>query len=136
MTSQIFANIYLNEFDQFVLHSLKPQTYVRYGDDFVLWCKDEPAAREFQIVGTQFLVDQLGMDVNLKHDRVQPAHAKLAYLGVDLWPSGRRLQMRTKQRISKRIELKNVASYQTLIQHHQPRRYSRQFIWKILDIID
>ncbi len=35
LTSQILANVYLNEFDRFVQHSLKPLAYIRYGDDFI-----------------------------------------------------------------------------------------------------
>lgn len=37
LTSQLFANIYLHESDCFVRHHLKPQAYVRYGDDFILF---------------------------------------------------------------------------------------------------
>jgi hypothetical protein len=36
LTSQFFANVYLNELDQFVKHTLKVQHYLRYVDDFVL----------------------------------------------------------------------------------------------------
>ncbi len=36
LTSQIFANIYMNEFDQFVKHKLKVKYYVRYTDDFLI----------------------------------------------------------------------------------------------------
>jgi hypothetical protein len=36
LTSQFFANVYLNELDQFVKHTLKARWYVRYVDDFVL----------------------------------------------------------------------------------------------------
>ena len=35
-TSQFFANVYLNELDQFVKHTLKAQYYIRYVDDFVI----------------------------------------------------------------------------------------------------
>lgn len=45
LTSQIFANIYLNEFDRFVRHTLKPLGYIRYGDDFVLFTNNEAEAR-------------------------------------------------------------------------------------------
>jgi len=136
LTSQILANIYLNEFDQFALHSLKPRAFVRYGDDFVLWYQNEDEAHEAQVIGGQFLADYLGMTVNLKHDRVQPASHKLAYLGVDLWPKGKRLQVRTTQRINQRLELRNVASYRALVKQHQPRRYAEQFAWNVVDLID
>ena len=36
LTSQIFANLYLNDLDQFVKHKLKIKYYVRYVDDFVI----------------------------------------------------------------------------------------------------
>ena len=35
LTSQLFVNIYMNEFDQFVKHSLKAKYYIRYADDFI-----------------------------------------------------------------------------------------------------
>ena len=34
--SQFFANIYLNELDQFVKRTLKIPNYTRYMDDFIL----------------------------------------------------------------------------------------------------
>ena len=36
LTSQFFANVYLNEFDYFIKHTLKAKYYIRYVDDFVL----------------------------------------------------------------------------------------------------
>src|SRR3989344_8531542 len=36
LTSQIFANIYLNELDQFVKQDLKIKYYIRYADDFII----------------------------------------------------------------------------------------------------
>lgn len=36
LTSQVFANIYMNELDQFIKHELKVKYYLRYADDFVI----------------------------------------------------------------------------------------------------
>lgn len=36
LTSQFFANVYLNELDAFVKHKLKVKYYIRYVDDFVV----------------------------------------------------------------------------------------------------
>src|SRR3989338_40492 len=33
LTSQLFVNVYMNEFDQFVKHQLKAKYYIRYADD-------------------------------------------------------------------------------------------------------
>jgi len=40
LNSQFFANVYLNELDQFVKHHLKCRYYLRYCDDFVLLSRD------------------------------------------------------------------------------------------------
>lgn len=45
LTSQIFANIYMNEFDQFVKHELKIKYYVRYTDDFAIASDNEYTLR-------------------------------------------------------------------------------------------
>ncbi len=41
LCSQLFANWYLNELDQFVKHQLKHHPYLRYMDDFVLFSNDK-----------------------------------------------------------------------------------------------
>ncbi|MBD3282408.1 MAG: hypothetical protein GF387_02250 [Candidatus Portnoybacteria bacterium] len=40
LTSQLFANIYLNELDYFIKNILKIKKYVRFNDDFVIVCRD------------------------------------------------------------------------------------------------
>lgn len=45
-TSQMFANIYLNEVDQYIKHELKVKYYCRYLDDSVLMVKTKEEAKE------------------------------------------------------------------------------------------
>ena len=40
LTSQLLANIYMNEFDQFVKHRIKARHYIRYADDFSIFSED------------------------------------------------------------------------------------------------
>ncbi|NJL39792.1 MAG: RNA-directed DNA polymerase [Leptolyngbyaceae cyanobacterium RM1_406_9] len=42
LTSQFFANVYLNGFDHFVKEQLKARQYLRYVDDFALFSSDRP----------------------------------------------------------------------------------------------
>ena len=37
LTSQFFANVYLNEFDRFIKHKLKAKYYLRYVDDLLFF---------------------------------------------------------------------------------------------------
>src|SRR3989338_4480299 len=46
-TSQFFANVYLNELDQFVKHTLRVKYYIRYVDDFVILHHSADALREY-----------------------------------------------------------------------------------------
>lgn len=133
LTSQIFANIYLNELDRFVLHQVKPLGYVRYGGDFVLWLPDQKTADSARTITTTFLAKQLKISLNLQHDRVQPSRSKLRYLGVELWPSGKRLQPRVLKRIDCNLGRHNLASYHAILTHHQPNKYKKRFYWKLLD---
>ena len=41
LTSQLFVNIYMNEFDQFMKHTLKTTYYLRYADDFVIFSQNK-----------------------------------------------------------------------------------------------
>jgi RNA-directed DNA polymerase len=59
LTSQFFANVYLDALDQFVKHTLKSKHYVRYVDDFVLISKTPKQLREWHPQIEQFLANTL-----------------------------------------------------------------------------
>ena len=114
LTSQICANIYLHEYDRFVSHTLKPLGYVRYGDDMVLWVRDEQQARAAADQSKRFLADILHLELNPGSTVLQPTHCKLHYVGVEFWPSGHRLDARMRARLKTNVSLTNFASYDAL----------------------
>lgn len=61
LTSQFFANVYLNELDQFVKHQLKARWYVRYVDDFVLLHPDPAQLLLWRAQLVAFLAERLGL---------------------------------------------------------------------------
>lgn len=130
LTSQILANVYLNEFDRYVLHVLKPLSYIRYGDDFILWVADKQTAGRFQRVGTDFLSSQLRLDLQPGSTVVQPLRKKLHYLGAEFFPGGRRLDARARQRVASRSDMSNSASYHSLVRQNMPARYLERYNWQ------
>ncbi len=63
LTSQFFANVYLNELDQFVKHKLNAKHYIRYVDDFVLL----NSSRENLLIGgaiEEFLKNNLRLELH------------------------------------------------------------------------
>ena len=65
-TSQMFANIYLNELDQYVKHKLKCKYYFRYMDDMVILLPDKEIANNVLNDITIFLKEKLGLTLNSK----------------------------------------------------------------------
>lgn len=65
-TSQMFANIYLNEVDQYIKHQLKIKYYCRYLDDSVLMVKTKKEAKEVLEKIKQFLKKSLELKLNKK----------------------------------------------------------------------
>ena len=65
-TSQMFANIYLNELDQYVKHKLKCRYYYRYMDDMVIMCENKEIAKDSLNNITKFLKENLKLTLNSK----------------------------------------------------------------------
>lgn len=65
-TSQIFANIYLNELDQYVKHKLKCKYYFRYMDDCIILVKTKEEAKQILEEIKEFLKRNLELELNSK----------------------------------------------------------------------
>ena len=65
-TSQIFANIYLNELDQYVKHKLKCKYYFRYMYDCIILVKTKEEAKQILEEIKEFLKRNLELELNSK----------------------------------------------------------------------
>lgn len=81
LTSQFFANIYLNELDQFVKHTLKAENYFRYVDDFVILGLDEEELVDFRNKIEAFLLEKLKLVLHPKRRKLLPASSGIDFLG-------------------------------------------------------
>jgi len=133
LTSQIFANIYLNELDRFIKHTLKPKAYLRYGDDFVLIENDFEKLKFFREKTIDFLKNELKLTVNPKSDRILKPNHGLKFLGIKFWPSGRALNKRSMERATKRLNCGNVSSYSGLMKQHCNKKYQKYFNWVVYE---
>jgi RNA-directed DNA polymerase len=66
LTSQFFANVYLNELDQFIKHSLKCRYYIRYVDDFILLHSSRPYLEKARQEIETFLAEKLKLGLKEK----------------------------------------------------------------------
>lgn len=81
LTSQFFANVYLNELDQFVKHVLKCRYYLRYVDDCILVATDARQLQEWHDAIAAFLAERLALRLNERATRLGPAAGGIDFAG-------------------------------------------------------
>lgn len=105
VTSQLFANVYLNKLDQFVKHNLKIKYYFRYCDDFITIHEDEKFLYNLIPKISGFLSRVLKLELHPKKVEVRSVTRGLDFLGYVILPHVIILRTRTKHRIIKKINI-------------------------------
>ena len=133
LTSQIFSNIYLNEFDRFVKHTLKVKDYLRYGDDFTIFAQNREELENIQIQATHFLTNELKLSLHKKNNVTVKTKHGLKFLGIVLYPKGRKLSKRNNKRLFARLNTRNAGSYYGLLTQHTNAKQMKKFQWILMD---
>ncbi|MCK6557416.1 reverse transcriptase/maturase family protein [Candidatus Binatia bacterium] len=104
LTSQLFANVYLDALDHFVKEELRVRHYIRYMDDFLLLTPDRAAARDRLKCVRAFLRDRLLLELNPRRVIVAPLSAPCDLLGYVHHADGRvRVRRRSVLRLWRRL---------------------------------
>lgn len=111
LTSQIFANIYLSELDQFVKHQLKVYSYLRYADDFLILNPDPEALRQRIDTLKQFLADKLGLTLHPEKIILRRLDWGIDFLGYIVLPHYCLPRTKTKRRIFKRVRDSEISRH-------------------------
>lgn len=106
LTSQIFANIYMNEFDQFMKHDLKVKNYARYTDDFVIVSENINYLKSLLFPIKKFLRQKLKLELHPNKVTIRKFREGIDFLGYNILPNYKILRAKTKKRIIKRIREK------------------------------
>ena len=108
LTSQFFANIYLDQLDQFVKHTLKAHYYLRYVDDFVILSKDASELSIYRARIEDFLTKQLNLCLHPKRRKLLPISNGIDFLGYIIRPGYILVRRRVINNLKAKIkELKN-----------------------------
>lgn len=105
-TSQFFANIYLNELDQYIKHELKIKYYVRYMDDFILLAKTKEECKVLKEKVELFCSQRLKLELNHK-SRYYPYKFGLNFCGYRIWTTHRLLRTNSKTKIKRCVKTWN-----------------------------
>lgn len=140
LTSQLFVNIYMNEFDQFVKHKMKAKYYIRYADDFVFLSRKR-GWLEAQIPQIKnFLQERLKLQLHPDKLYIKTLASGIDFLGWVHFPDHRVLRTSTKKRMLRRIEETNgkeetVRSYLGLLSHGNAGKLKQEVV-RMADIIN
>lgn len=85
LTSQLFANIYLSDFDHWMKQELRVACYIRYVDDLVILGRN---AEQLRTIGARIVerMDALGLTIHPHKVRLAPVRAGIPFLGYVVWP--------------------------------------------------
>lgn len=97
LTSQMFANIYLNELDQYCKHCLHIHYYIRYMDDIVILVENKEKAQMLRTRIEIYLSEVLHLDVNSKTS-VMPV-GRAVFVGYEVTAYSLQLRKQTVRRI-------------------------------------
>lgn len=136
LTSQLFANVYMDPFDKFVKHRLKVAHYLRYADDFALLSDDRAELAGLLPPIRDFLRDELRLELHPDKVSLQTFASGVDFLGWIHFPDHRVLRTATRRRMTRRLAEsptpETLASYLGLMEHGNARRLEaevRNLFW-------
>jgi retron-type reverse transcriptase len=87
LTSQFFANVYLNAFDHYAQEVLRIPAYLRYMDDFCIFAKEKETIKRHKPVMEQFLLNTLKLETKPAATMINNRIHGLPFLGVRIYPN-------------------------------------------------
>ena len=102
-TSQIYANIYLNELDKYIKEVLKVKYVVRYMDDFVILLNSKERAKEYLEKIKVFLKENLKLELNAKTAYFK-AKQGVNFCGFRIWKTHRLLREQSKKKMKRKLK--------------------------------
>lgn len=107
LTSQFFANVYLNQLDQFVKRKLKAKFYLRYADDMVFLTQDKSQLKYWHNQVKQFLGEQLKLKLNPSKTKLNSIYQGINFVGYIVKPEHSYVRQRTVVKLKTQLEYFN-----------------------------
>jgi hypothetical protein len=103
LSSQFFANVFLNDLDQFIKHVIGCKHYIRYVDDFILLHVSPQWLNAALTRINAFLPAQLGVNLNPTKTILQPVERGVDFVGHVIKPWRRTTRLRTVNHAIQRV---------------------------------
>lgn len=113
LLSQLYALIYLDPLDHFVKREMKVKNYVRYVDDFILWCDTRAQAIERRDIIIDFLQNRLGL--TLSRWTIATVSRGVNFVGFRTWRKRRFVRKHSLFRFSRSLKAGDVPSLNSIL---------------------
>ena len=117
LTSQFFANVYLNDLDQYVKHKLKVSYYIRYVDDFVILDRSEIGLEDLKKKIEKYASKNLSLKLHKDKTKIFSLKRGIGFLGFKIFTYHRILKKKNKRAFLRKMRelegmyLKKQVSY-------------------------
>jgi len=106
LTSQLFANIYMDPLDQYVKHFLKAKYYIRYADDFVFMSNSQEYLQNILAQIECFLKEELKLTLHPNKVEICNYYLGIDFLGYVIFPKFILPRTKTKKRMFRKLAVK------------------------------
>jgi retron-type reverse transcriptase len=135
LTSQLFANIYMNKLDQFVKHDIKARHYIRYSDDFTVLSENKQQLKNIIPRISYLLNSKLKLILHPEKISIKTLYSGQDFLGWINFSDHRILRTTTKRRMLKKIKkglsLETFNSYLGLLIHGNTKKINRRMMYNV-----
>jgi len=104
LTSQFFANVYLNELDYFVKHKSNAKYYIRYVDDFVILHSSKKQLEIWKKQINDFLKEKLKLELHPDKSKIIPLYKGIDFVGFRNFYYYKLLRKRNLRKIKNKIQ--------------------------------
>jgi hypothetical protein len=130
VTSQLFANVYMNSFDHFLKHDKRIKYYIRYADDFIILHHDKLYLEELLLEMKDFLMRELCLEIHPYKITLKKVSQGIDFLGYVIFPHYTTVRRKTEKRVLRHMKfsgrLETLNSYRGFIKHASSYRLQRK----------
>jgi len=112
------------------------KSYLRYGDDFVLFGSSREELERLRSEVQNFLYRQLHLTFHSRNDVLFPCREGMQFLGCTIFPLTRRLRSASWNRALGRLNIRNLSSYHGLVHAHEESQNRKVFDWHTVSLLE
>lgn len=128
LTSQLFANIYLDQLDHFIKEELRVKYYLRYMDDFIVLGENKADLTKTLAAIRAFLIDTLKLELHPRKVRLFPARLGVDFVGYVVFTDHILLRPKNVRRFAKKLRKQQKALAQGKITQEELMASVRSWI--------